>query len=359
MSTESANRYKLAGNQITSKYIADQLAWEPVQQTKIKDTNQEYKNCGRPPIPYAQLISQAIENAPSRKVTLSGIYQYVMTYYPYFKTAGSGWKNSVRHNLSLNKSFVRVPRPPLEKGKGAYWTKSDEATDTKKSQRRSHRDSPYFSDSFHEPKSSHSELLDAFSYTKDVFDCKPANYGQPYADARQQLSSTSMATLLDGENEQNLGKYTFDEKQGNQLYFEPTSYFQHQTSMEDLGVSQQISESNLSNASFMTVNQNIDQNNFINNSAFQSMEFPSSSSVENSEQYERGMYPIFNHDQFSFQDFSSSFNCPQSYMSDYNSQYPSSLDDPNHSMLLSENWPEGSEAAIEWEGLNEESQTNQ
>lgn len=95
MSTESANRYKPAGNQITSKYIADQLAWEPVQQTKIKDTNQEYKNCGRPPIPYAQLISQAIENAPSRKVTLSGIYQYVMTYYPYFKTAGAGWKVSI------------------------------------------------------------------------------------------------------------------------------------------------------------------------------------------------------------------------------------------------------------------------
>jgi hypothetical protein len=90
MSAES-NRYKPT-SQFTAKYISDQLAWEPIQQTKIKESNQDFKNCGRPPIPYAQLISQAIENAPSRKVTLSGIYQYVMTYYPYFKTAGSGWK---------------------------------------------------------------------------------------------------------------------------------------------------------------------------------------------------------------------------------------------------------------------------
>jgi hypothetical protein len=89
-----------------------------------------------------------------------------------------------------------------------------------------------------------------------------------------------MTTLLDGETEQNLGKYSIDAKQESQLYFEPSSYFRHQTSMDDLGVSQQVSESNLSNSSFMTVNQNIDQTNFINNSAFQSMEFPSSSSID-------------------------------------------------------------------------------
>ncbi|KAI8900637.1 hypothetical protein BC833DRAFT_523304, partial [Globomyces pollinis-pini] len=76
----------------------------------------------RPTLPYAQLITHAIESSPNRRITLNGIYNYVMTNYPYFQTAGSGWKNSVRHNLSLNKSFQRVPRPPLEKGKGAYWT---------------------------------------------------------------------------------------------------------------------------------------------------------------------------------------------------------------------------------------------
>lgn len=35
----------------------------------------------------------------------------------------------MRHNLSLNKSFIRVPRPLNECGKGAYWT-IDPAYDT-------------------------------------------------------------------------------------------------------------------------------------------------------------------------------------------------------------------------------------
>ncbi|KAJ2377922.1 hypothetical protein IW150_001103 [Coemansia sp. RSA 2607] len=55
-------------------------------------------------------------------MTLNEIYTWVITHYPYFNTAGSGWKNSIRHNLSLNKTFVRVPRPVNEPGKGAYWT---------------------------------------------------------------------------------------------------------------------------------------------------------------------------------------------------------------------------------------------
>ncbi|KAJ3360177.1 hypothetical protein HDU91_004694 [Kappamyces sp. JEL0680] len=76
----------------------------------------------RPPLPYAQLITEAIESTPNGRITLNGIYNYVMANYPYFETATSGWKNSVRHNLSLNKNFIRVPRPPQEKGKGAYWT---------------------------------------------------------------------------------------------------------------------------------------------------------------------------------------------------------------------------------------------
>ncbi|KAI7865599.1 hypothetical protein BDF14DRAFT_1688199, partial [Spinellus fusiger] len=77
---------------------------------------------GKPPYSYATLIKYAIENSPDRKLTLSDIYQWVITHYPYYNSAGTGWKNSIRHNLSLNKSFTRVPRPINEPGKGSYWT---------------------------------------------------------------------------------------------------------------------------------------------------------------------------------------------------------------------------------------------
>ncbi|KAJ2848389.1 hypothetical protein IWW36_003328 [Coemansia brasiliensis] len=77
---------------------------------------------GKPPYPYATLITYAILQHPRKQMTLSEIYAWLMHYYPYFKTAGSGWKNSIRHNLSLNKMFLRIPRPINEPGKGAYWT---------------------------------------------------------------------------------------------------------------------------------------------------------------------------------------------------------------------------------------------
>ncbi|KAJ2455019.1 hypothetical protein EV183_001123 [Coemansia sp. RSA 2336] len=77
---------------------------------------------GKPPYPYATLITYAILQHPRKQMTLSEIYAWLIHHYPYFATAGSGWKNSIRHNLSLNKMFLRIPRPINEPGKGAYWT---------------------------------------------------------------------------------------------------------------------------------------------------------------------------------------------------------------------------------------------
>ncbi|KAJ1937995.1 hypothetical protein FBU59_004584, partial [Linderina macrospora] len=60
---------------------------------------------GKPPYSYATLITYAIMHHPRKQMTLNEIYNWIMDKYPYFKTAGTGWKNSIRHNLSLSKTF--------------------------------------------------------------------------------------------------------------------------------------------------------------------------------------------------------------------------------------------------------------
>ncbi|XP_050715297.1 forkhead box protein K1-like isoform X2 [Eriocheir sinensis] len=88
------------------------------------------KDDSKPPYSYAQLIVQAISSALDKQLTLSGIYSYITKHYPYYRTADKGWQNSIRHNLSLNRYFVKVPRSQEEPGKGSFW-KIDPASESK------------------------------------------------------------------------------------------------------------------------------------------------------------------------------------------------------------------------------------
>ncbi|KAK2612956.1 transcription factor [Conoideocrella luteorostrata] len=82
------------------------------------DDNQHIK----PQYSYAQMITQAILNAPAGKLNLNGIYTFIMNSYSYYRhQQASGWQNSIRHNLSLNKSFDKVARSTDEPGKGMKW----------------------------------------------------------------------------------------------------------------------------------------------------------------------------------------------------------------------------------------------
>ncbi|CAG8527721.1 7568_t:CDS:2 [Funneliformis mosseae] len=76
----------------------------------------------KPEYSYASMICQAIFASSEKKSTLSEIYEWICTTYPFFKRNQQGWKNSIRHNLSLNAAFVRASRGEGATGKGGYWT---------------------------------------------------------------------------------------------------------------------------------------------------------------------------------------------------------------------------------------------
>lgn len=74
----------------------------------------------KPSHSYIGLIAMAILNSRDCKLVLSDIYQWILDNYSYFRSRGPGWRNSIRHNLSLNDCFVKSGRSA--NGKGHYWT---------------------------------------------------------------------------------------------------------------------------------------------------------------------------------------------------------------------------------------------
>lgn len=88
---------------------------------------------------YADLISQAIENSPEKRLTLAQIYEWMVQTVPYFRDKGdsnssAGWKNSIRHNLSLHNKFLRVHNEST--GKSSWWMLNPEGGKTGKAPRR-------------------------------------------------------------------------------------------------------------------------------------------------------------------------------------------------------------------------------
>lgn len=83
-------------------------------------TQEDLMKLVRPPYSYSALIAMAINGAPNRRLTLSQIYQYVADNFPFYNKSKAGWQNSIRHNLSLNDCFMKVPRDDDDPGESMF-----------------------------------------------------------------------------------------------------------------------------------------------------------------------------------------------------------------------------------------------
>lgn len=106
-------------------HLPSQVSAVSLQNNLDQDLSREEAKDVKPPYSYATMITQAILLNPDGVMSLAEIYAWISSHYAYYKYLKTGWQNSIRHNLSLNKAFEKVPRRPNEPGKGMKWQISE------------------------------------------------------------------------------------------------------------------------------------------------------------------------------------------------------------------------------------------
>ncbi|OXA59952.1 forkhead box protein A2-B isoform X2 [Folsomia candida] len=87
----------------------------------LKSYRRSYTHA-KPPYSYISLITMSIQSSNSKMLTLSEIYQFIQDHFPFYRQNQQRWQNSIRHSLSFNDCFIKVPRTPDRPGKGSFWS---------------------------------------------------------------------------------------------------------------------------------------------------------------------------------------------------------------------------------------------
>ncbi|XP_046718144.1 forkhead box protein N1 isoform X2 [Silurus meridionalis] len=116
MHQQFLGEYSTGGLEVGSRYSYQSLS---PQNSRDGSVQPQYP---KPIYSYSILIFMALRNSRTGSLPVSEIYSFMTEHFPYFKTAPDGWKNSIRHNLSLNKCFEKVENKKGNSSrKGCLW----------------------------------------------------------------------------------------------------------------------------------------------------------------------------------------------------------------------------------------------
>lgn len=112
LSELNCNNWDKSTKRIGDNFSPEKMRFNVVRSIPPVAYNPKVHIQAKPPYSFSSLIFMAIESSKGGALPVKDIYKWIMENYPYYKSAPTGWKNTIRHNLSLNKCFQKVDEPP-------------------------------------------------------------------------------------------------------------------------------------------------------------------------------------------------------------------------------------------------------